>query len=51
MMAPYGVQVALLHLAIPRQAEAATAAVQMAKANSPNATATRWLVGASTASS
>jgi hypothetical protein len=43
---------ALLHLAIPRQREAATTvAVQITKANSLNATATRRLAGASTANS
>jgi hypothetical protein len=43
---------AVLHLAIPRQAEAATTvAAQIAKANAPNAAASRWSTGTSTASS
>jgi hypothetical protein len=41
-----------LHLSIPRQAEAGTTvAAQIARASSPNATATRRFTDASTANS
>jgi hypothetical protein len=43
---------AVLHLAIPRRAAAVTTvAAQIAKANAPNAAASRWSTGDSTASS